>query len=149
MSRSTERTILELIATFLRRLTDRDIQSLIDGRARLVVAYNDPSADIAEVTDSAIETRLTKVARALQEASSRDEADAILRSSKLRSAELRKLMHILDLPVSRTDTVDRLHHKLVDSTVGFKIRSKAVRGNDEASYLPYSKKDEDPENPLS
>lgn len=60
--------------------------------------------------------------------SSRNEANNGLQEASLHAAELRKFMRILDLPVSRTDTVDKLHYKIVDSTVGYKLRSTAIRG---------------------
>lgn len=130
MSRRTERMILALVASFLKKLTDRDIDALIDGRARLVVEHTDPPANSKDASDLDAENRLGEVARVLQSALSRDEANDILNSSNLRAAELRKLMRIMDLPVSRTDTVEKLHYKLIDSTVGFRLRSDAVRGNE-------------------
>ncbi|WP_338887404.1 hypothetical protein [Rhodococcus sovatensis] len=137
MARSAERTLIDLVATFLKKLTDSDIKALLDGRARLAVDYTVPSKEGTDLgnADTDVAIRLAKIASTLQSALSRDEASDILSSSNLRAADLRKLMRILDLPVSRTDTVDKLHYKLIDSTVGFKLRSDAVRGNSERNRI--------------
>lgn len=128
MPRSRERMLLDIIVASMRRLSDRDIEALIDGQARFVLESIDPAPASRGVLNPATDSKLMKVIAELHSAPSRDEANAILGNANLRSVELRKLMRILDLPVSRTDTVDKLHYKIVDSTVGYKLRSNAIRG---------------------
>lgn len=128
MPKSRERALLDIVTTSMRRLSDEDIDALIGGHARFVVEPIDPAPPSRGVINPATDSQLMKVIAGLQSAPSRDEANAILGNANLRSVELRKLMRLLDLPVSRTDTVDKLHYKIVDSTVGYKLRSSAIRG---------------------
>jgi hypothetical protein len=128
MPPSKERILIGIISSFMKKLTDVDIEALVEGRARLVVEHAKPHTRSDNTTDHDSDRKLADVARRLRASSSRDVAGEILSSGQLRATELRKLMRVLDLPISKSDTVDKMRYKIIDSTVGYKLRSSAIRG---------------------
>lgn len=75
-----------------------------------------PSIDLKE-----IENTLTKIY-------SRDEAEELLKDFK--KASLKALAKKLDIPVQSNDNMSRLKEKIIESTVGFKLRSQAIQSGD-------------------
>jgi len=45
-------------------------------------------------------------------------------------AELKALATDMDLPVPKSDTVGRLRDRIVEATIGFRLRSQAIRSVD-------------------
>lgn len=59
---------------------------------------------------------------------SREEGIAHLDDLGLSRAGLEKLARALDLPVGRSDRVDRLKERIVEATIGYRLRSGAIKG---------------------
>lgn len=66
----------------------------------------------------------------LQMLKSRDEGDALLRASASNRSGLETIARFLQLPVQRDDTVDKLRAKIVENTIGSRLRSEAIQGKD-------------------
>nr|VFK37093.1 MAG: hypothetical protein BECKSD772F_GA0070984_101019 [Candidatus Kentron sp. SD]VFK41170.1 MAG: hypothetical protein BECKSD772E_GA0070983_101017 [Candidatus Kentron sp. SD]VFK78281.1 MAG: hypothetical protein BECKSD772D_GA0070982_101112 [Candidatus Kentron sp. SD] len=41
---------------------------------------------------------------------------------------LTRLVRYLDLPLHRQETKERLKEKIIDATIGYRLRSRAIRG---------------------
>lgn len=54
---------------------------------------------------------------------------ALLRRAAPTKTDLVNLARHLDLPVSKRDTVEQLSDRIVDTTIGYRLRSAAIRGN--------------------
>ena len=59
----------------------------------------------------------------------REAAESYLDSVAPRKVDLITLARYLKIPIHNSDTVERLRDKIVDSTVGFRLRSHAIRGD--------------------
>jgi hypothetical protein len=69
------------------------------------------------------------VATELQQLSTRDAGDLLLRQKAPIRRELESLARYLNLPVQRDDTVERLRAKIVvENTIGSRLRSDAIQG---------------------
>ena len=118
--------LLRLVADLLDRLSPDEVEALLDGRSRLEVSgratqskSNRPKEKIADTA---------AVIHLLREAQTRERAMAVLEAEGITKAMLEAVARALDLPVLRSDTVDRLRQKIVEAAVGYRINSEAIRG---------------------
>jgi hypothetical protein len=70
------------------------------------------------------------IAAQLQTLQSRDAGDALLGEKVPNRSGLEAIARFLQLPVQRDDTVDRLRAKIVENTIGSRLRSGAIQGKD-------------------
>ena len=68
------------------------------------------------------------IAAQLQTLQTRDDGDALLREKVPNRSALEAIARFLQLPVQRDDTVDRLRAKIVENTIGSRLRSDAIQG---------------------
>lgn len=61
--------------------------------------------------------------------SSREDLEAHLKRKYSMRTDLEKVARTLQVPITKTDTYDSLVNKVVDSTLGYKLRSSAIRGD--------------------
>jgi len=117
--------ILRRTAQFLRTLTEDEIDDLITGKARLMLttptSRRPPRGNAAGVPD------IDGLRQELGSKASRDDGLAYLDELSLNRESLRQVAVALDLPTPRTDTVARLKDRIVEATIGYKLRSKAIR----------------------
>lgn len=74
------------------------------------------------------ESVLSKVNNLLNEASTREEGVLILEEHLKGRAELESFAKSIDVPIMRSDKVITIKEKIVDSTVGARLRSGAILG---------------------
>jgi hypothetical protein len=67
-------------------------------------------------------------AKRLNELQSREEGEALLIKHVPRRRELEALARVLQLPVQRDDTMERLRAKIVENGIGSRLRSQAIQG---------------------
>jgi hypothetical protein len=123
------------VAVFLRslyraaeRLSDEEVADVAAGRKRLEVhtvgAGNtgEAKAEMREPSD------FGSLISALKAAETRELGQQILDDAKLTREGLARLAKALDLPVLRTEGTERIREKIIETTVGFRLRSKAIHG---------------------
>lgn len=71
-----------------------------------------------------------EVAAQLQTLPSREAGEALLREKAMNRNSLEALARFLQLPVQRDDTMERLRAKIIENTIGSRLRSDAIQGND-------------------
>lgn len=59
----------------------------------------------------------------------REELQRFLSKTYPRKSEIEPLLRSLRIPVIKTDAYDSMIDKIVDATVGYRLRSQAIRGN--------------------
>lgn len=117
------RSFARILASFLRSASDEDLLALERNEARIVVqrlTAPQVKREIASVDSALIVTRLTA-------AETREDGLAILSELAPIKAQLLAVAASLDLTVPKTDTIERLRDRLVEATIGFKLRSEAIR----------------------
>ena len=121
--------LIRHIAKELQALTPAQRLAIADGSAKLKLVVEAP----APKKETAVATSvITDELRAkLEDCKSRDEARAILGEHKMSKKELQRVSRELDLPVNRDDDTERLLDRIVESVVGFRLRSMAVQGKSE------------------
>jgi hypothetical protein len=122
--------LMRQIGSLLRSLSPEEIDDLASGRARITIEQKSRASGASrrvsqEMPDpDLVRSRLSALP-------SREEGRAYLDSLKLNRPSLRRLALALDLPVPRTDSVERIKDRIVEGTIGYRLRSEAIRGRDE------------------
>jgi hypothetical protein len=59
----------------------------------------------------------------------REEGYAYLKDLSLGGEQLRRVALALDLPVNRSDNMERLRDRIIEGLIGYRLRSAAIRGS--------------------
>lgn len=121
------------LGAFLKTLTERDISDIARGAASLQVVRGKRSPKAKKPKKEAgipSKTALRQVLEDLHAASDRETGFVRLDQEVATKAALEALARLADLPVQRRDTVDDLRQKIIEATIGYRLRSKAVQGKD-------------------
>jgi hypothetical protein len=115
--------LLQLIQKELNNLPDEEIDSLLNGDAKLELTVK------SKLKRKNIETNvdLYKLERDLRELNIREDGIKLLEKTFTTKEELEKFARQLDLPVLKGDKVDLLRKKIVEATIGYKLRSDSIQ----------------------
>jgi hypothetical protein len=127
-----KRTLVEL----LRRLSeavssipDSEFRDLALGNSRIMLSQRARKHGRTKPIAGMSVDEIKKVVSHLQSLSSREDGLALLDERCKTKTNLMKFARVLDLPVDHEDTVEKLRDKIVEATIGFRLRSEAIRGN--------------------
>lgn len=120
--------LLKHLAKAADRLTDDEIADVVAGRCRLVLSIEEaatsrPAGAVTEQLD------FDTLIASLKSAETRDAANQLIEDTALTRSQLAQLAKSLDLPVQRSDDLARLREKIVETTIGFRLRSNAITRN--------------------
>lgn len=118
-------SVLRRVAVLVAGLTDRELEDIVSGRARIVVEGRRARSKASPTSSTA---GLAHVREQLLASDSREDGLQVLERAQLSKASLERLARELDLPVSRRDTSDSLRSRVVEGTIGYRLRSNAVSG---------------------
>lgn len=118
--------LLRIVADLLDRVSPDDMDALLDGRSRLEVSGRVTQPKSHRPKEKIANT--SAVIDLLRDAQTRERATAVLEAEGITKVMLEAVARELDLPVLRSDTVDRLRQKIVEAAVGYRINSEAIRG---------------------
>lgn len=125
--------LLRELAETLRRSSDAEIEALLSGRATLADLLASPAfgarADGKATTKKRVlrnNKRLAGLAAQLRQLPSREEGVSFLVGAQLLKNELEELARMMDLPVLREDDADRLRQKIIESSIGSRLNSRAI-----------------------
>lgn len=113
------------LAKFLEDLSDDERNRLILGDLKISFSLQESSSTRAETTT----WDATEVVKTLTEFSVRDDAENWIKHADLSKKQLHQALKSIDVPWDKTDKVERLREKLIENTIGFKLRSKAIQGS--------------------
>jgi hypothetical protein len=123
------RAILDATSEAVRTWNDADVAAFLAGKSELTIR-----ADARPVrrrpTASVDRKQVEEVRHALEAMDTREAGAEYLERMALGRDGLRALAAGLDLPSSRSDTVDRLRNRIVESLIGYRLRSSAIRGTE-------------------
>lgn len=125
---SSVRTVIRVIAKVLDQIStesEETLRDIADGRATLRVV---PKRRRERATEHLSAADLAALKERLGGIQSREEALKVLDEACPTGKQLEQLARSLDLPIQREDTVERLRDKIVEATIGFKLRSDAIQG---------------------
>ena len=125
------------LALLLRRLADlveqssaRDVDSLMRGDRELNITVpnqNDKTTGISSRI-SGTASPSVEISERLSGLATREAGRGVLDKELPTKTSLEKFARYLDLPVHRTDTIESLRNKIIESAIGSRLRSEAVQG---------------------
>ncbi|MCY3898811.1 MAG: hypothetical protein OXF86_09590 [Caldilineaceae bacterium] len=116
------------VADALNSMDSREFELLLDGKAKLRIAEN-RKTEKRILDDSNLNKAVNELAERLKNADSRGAAKRVIASiSHSRKREFLVLLaEACDIRVMSKDTIGTIEQKLIESVVGSKLRSKAIR----------------------
>ena len=129
--RSDSVTLIRLVAEFMHELSEPQIDDLLEGRSKL--AIKPASRNVGKSSQrKKIEPSKEELREALDRLysiQSREEGETLLSEQFTSKAALEALARHADLPVQRRDTISSLRSRIIESTIGYRLRSQAIQGN--------------------
>jgi hypothetical protein len=129
-SRRAIARLLRQLAEELCALSDIDYRDLLDGKLRLALLHKN-TANPSKKRRGAVhadEHAFAEIAAELQRLSDREAGVSLLHQRCSTKVSLERLARCLDLPVRREDTAENLRDRIIEATIGFRLRSQAIRG---------------------
>jgi hypothetical protein len=123
--------ILKIVAKFISTMSQQDLRDLASGVATLKLVRRERPARQVEMAIGAPGNTVPyyeKLRDELGSVESTIDGHRILRDAQLTRSELEKFARSLDLPVTKKDSIARLEEKIVESLIGSRLNSRAVRG---------------------
>ncbi|HEY7768788.1 hypothetical protein [Longimicrobium sp.] len=122
--------VLSAVSRFLASLSRADVESLTTGERKLGLLPS-PSkktrAPVKQKRDISDEEMKRDLA-SLGELNSREEGLLLLDEKYRTKALLEKLARTADLHVQRSDNVEMLRSRVIEATIGYRLRSRAIQG---------------------
>ncbi|MFF5445234.1 hypothetical protein [Streptomyces sp. NPDC012888] len=119
--------VLQQVANFVKGLSAQEAADLAAGRARITLSTRGRPAKsdtgTGEIPDPA-EVRDVLVGKA-----SREDGYDYLEGLHLNRVAFQQLARAMDLPLHRTDRIDRIKERIVEATIGYRLRSDAIQGD--------------------
>jgi hypothetical protein len=123
-NRSELAEILRRLADYIDTHPDESLKPILQDAVRLTRKNQSPEQkkplDVEEAN---------RIAALLREIPSREEGLALLQARISNRRTLEAMARFFNLPVQRDDTVERLREKIVENTIGARLRSEAIQGN--------------------
>lgn len=124
--------LLRQAAKAVEALTEEEKASLLAGEASFRIAIESKTRP-RRTQQSTGEIDVVALRARLESSRSRDEAQRILEEMSLSKVALQKITKAFELNCMKDDSVSRLVERIVDATVGFRLRSQAIQGRDEST----------------
>lgn len=121
--------VLTRVSSFLRTLTDEQVDDLIAGKVRLALTQNSERRR-ASKRGSAAKIDVAHIREELMNRKTREEGIDFLNELALPRNSLQEIAAAMDLPTPRSDTVERLKDRIIEATIGYRLRSNAIRSTD-------------------
>ena len=119
--------LLRRIARQIQAMNDEDVERLIAGE-KFEIRLSEKRSRKSGRSPSCSEDELDLLRRNLLKARSREIAREMIDQKLHKKADLFALARTLEIPMPKNATSEHLKERLVEATVGFRVRADAVRG---------------------
>ena len=132
MSRNHKELILSFLKEVVSQLQatdDPQIEALLTGKAQLEFKITHVAKEPADKRKDVLPEGFEKsAAETLNGFSTRDEGDRYLEELYRTKEDLLRIARYLDLPAQKKEPIKQIKDKIIESTIGFRVRSAAVQG---------------------
>jgi len=120
--------ILRGLADYVDRHPDEELAPIFEQAAALMQTAGSQKRNHAKPLIKLRPEDIRELATKLQQLSSREAGESLLQHEISNRQGLEALARFLQLPVQRDDSVERLRAKIVENTIGSRLRSSAIQG---------------------
>lgn len=117
---------MERFLAFLSKLPQNMVKEIEKGEKRIEINVISTSKEPDEPIQQ-ISVVVSKSISLLSSMQSREEAYSYLSSSDLKKTDLEAICKQLDLPFIKKENIKALREKIIEGTVGYKLRSQAIQ----------------------
>lgn len=117
---------MERFLAFLNKLPQALVKEIENGEKRIDinVVPSSKKTDEPILQNSVVVSESISFLNSMQ---SREEAYSYISSSDLKKADLEAICKQLDLPFTKKENIKALQEKIIEGTVGYKLRSQAIQ----------------------
>lgn len=117
---------MERFLAFLNKLPQALVKEIENGEKRIDinVVPSSQKPDEPILQNSVVVSESISFLNSMQ---SREEAYSYISSSDLKKADLEAICKQLDLPFTKKENIKALQEKIIEGTVGYKLRSQAIQ----------------------
>lgn len=126
-SREIIQKLLSDLSREIASLPEDDLQKLLDADYSLALKIVKSKAR-ATRSEEISETEKQDLVADLEKAQTREDGLQVLEDSLKTRRELESLAKFLDVSVSKQDKVEYIREKIVEATIGARLRSQAIQG---------------------
>ena len=125
--RQTANRLLDIISDSLRKMNDVELDLLLAGKGKL--GFISAGAENGSDTERDLNIRVKQIAKRLNQVETREAAKELLASIDCtrRRDFLLRVAQASGVRTSAKDSISRIEQKLIQATVGLKLRSKAFK----------------------
>lgn len=130
--RSTKQQVVSLLREFasqIQAMEDSEVERVLLGECRLEIRPIQKKPNGRGSRTRCSDEAFGRLQKALQDSNTREHARELIDGSLHTRAELARFARLLDIPVPKSTSSEQLRDRLVEGTVGYRIRSAAIRGN--------------------
>lgn len=131
---SMHMTLLEDYLSFLKGLSPSEIEDLISGISIIKFSVEAKSKKILPartatemLKDEIMRSKLIEIKEKLILLTIREDGYELIERECPTRVHLEALAKIIDIPVTKRDNIEHIKKKIVENTIGYKLRSDAVR----------------------
>ena len=119
--------VLKRVTSLVSKLSDDDLKDLLDGKISigLLGKENNKKRDKEIVDEKSIQEYVSQ----LRTSDEREKGTDLLNKKNITKSFLKRLAKQIDIPVSHRDNVEILKEKIIEATIGYRLRSKAIQNN--------------------
>jgi phosphoenolpyruvate-protein kinase (PTS system EI component) len=139
MAKNYLSSLLHHLAVAARTLTKEEVEAVIKGRASIHIKIKHDEG-LQKSNISALSRRREQPERAVKEAveslramTTREAGITYLREKFLNKADLLRLAQALDIPVRPRDVREVMEDRIIDATIGFRLRSNAIQNRSDSN----------------
>lgn len=122
--------ILRRLADYVDHRSDEELGPIFDQAAKLMHEAGGRTKSHDPAKRKLSQEDVKEISTQLQTLPSREVGEDLLREKATNRIALEAIARFLQLPVQRDDTIDRLRAKIVENTIGSRLRSDAIQGKD-------------------
>ena len=122
---------IEKFISYLDKLSDNELYKLNNGIA--TIQYNlvdEKKGNDKELKDAKISNiDPDEIINALEKLSTRESGEEYLKNKLITRLDYEAVVKKLDIPYNKKDNINKLRDKIIEGTIGFRLRSQAIQEN--------------------
>lgn len=127
---SAKQQVVSLLRDFanqIQKMDDSELESVLAGELRLEIRPPQKKSKKQRTRNRCSDEEFEKLQGALQNTDTREQARELIDGILHTKEELTRFARVLDIPVPKSIPSEQIKDRLVEGTVGYRIRSAAIR----------------------
>lgn len=120
---------VERYISFLKNLSKEELNSLSKKEKEIVFEIKNKQNSQRNNERLISEQEVNDIILKLNSMNERLEGENYLKPLKLSRQSLEIILKKLDIPYQKKDSISKLYDKIIESTIGYKLRSQAIQNN--------------------